>query len=384
MRKRQKICWPKLLRRGVALFLATFAFWLLSITCDFGAACVRLGESSAFVSAALRAGLGANFQTEDEWRDLSRWQQLALSQSSFLLYSPAVPNTDPSAPVVTPVSSPEETPPASQISTQTQDIREQTILSSASDGTLSAAGVDIFNYTSLPVDVQTIAAAQVGVTLADEGPQILIIHTHASEAYTMDESDIYQESDAYRTTDINYNVVRVGDEMQQVFESMGLRVVHDRTLYDFPQYDGAYTRSCAGVQQWLEKYPSIQVILDVHRDALVGEDGTIFKPVTDVGGEKTAQILMIVGTNDVTPDHPNWTQNLALAVRIQQQMDSTAPTLARPITLRSASFNQQLSCGFLLIEVGSHGNTLQEALCAGRLFARAAGETLLALKSKTG
>lgn len=384
MKTRHKMRWPKLLRRGFALFLATFALWLLSITCDLGAACVRLGESSAFVSAALRAGLGTLHQKGDELHGLSRWQQLALSQSSLLMYSAAAPDTQPSPPAVTPSVSQKDDPPSPQTSSQPQDISSQTILPSNSDGSLNAAGVNIFNYTSLPVDVQTIASAQVGVTLADDGPQILIIHTHASEAYTKDGTDVYEESDAYRTTDENYNVVRVGDEMQQVFESMGLQVVHDRTLYDYPQYDGSYTRSRASVQQWLAKYPSIQVILDVHRDALVGEDGTIFKPIANIDGEKTAQVLMIVGTNDLGQDHPNWTQNLALAVRIQQQLDSAAPTLARPITLRSSSFNQQLSCGFLLVEVGSHGNTLQEALRAGRLFARAAGETLLELKSKTG
>lgn len=380
MKNRQKLRWAKLLRRGIALFLATFALWLLSITCDLGAACVRLGESSAFVSAALQAGLGVNLQQENEWSGLNRWQKLVLSQSSLLSYSATVPDVQPSPPAVAPSASQQDDSPAPQVSVPTQDVPSQTILPSGSDGSLNAAGVNIFNYTSLPVDVQTVAAAQVGITLADDGPQILIIHTHASEAYTMDGTDVYQESDAYRTTDNNYNVVRVGDEMQQVFESMGLQVVHDRTLYDYPQYDGAYTRSCAGVQQWLEEYPSIQVILDVHRDALVGEDGTIFKPIANIDGEKTAQVLMIVGTNDLGQDHPNWTQNLALAVRIQQQLDSAAPTLARPITLRSSSFNQQLSCGFLLVEVGSHGNTLQEALRAGRLFAHAAGEILLELK----
>lgn len=380
MKNRQKLRWAKLLRRGIALFLATFALWLLSITCDLGAACVRLGESSAFVSAALQAGLGVNLQQENEWSGLNRWQKLVLSQSSLLSYSATVPDVQPSPPAVAPSASLQDDPPAPQVSVPTQDVPSQTILPSGSDGSLNAAGVNIFNYTSLPVDVQTVASAQVGVTLVDDGPQILIIHTHASEAYTMDGTDVYQESDAYRTTDDNYNVVRVGDEMQQVFESMGLQVVHDRTLYDYPQYDGSYTRSRASVQQWLDKYPSIQVILDVHRDALVGEDGTIFKPIANIDGEKTAQVLMIVGTNDLGQDHPNWTQNLALAVRIQQQLDSAAPTLARPITLRSSSFNQQLSCGFLLVEVGSHGNTLQEALRAGRLFARAAGEILLDLK----
>lgn len=370
----------RLLRRGIALFLAAFALWLLTLTCDFGEVCVRLGENSAFISTVLQTGFGSNFLPQNEpWNQFSRWQQLVLSQSSYLRYSPPSDNV-----AVSPSPAPSPTPvdnsPPPQVNTQTQPIQEQTLPTSGGTGSLTAAGIHIFNYTSLPVDVQTVASAQINVSLPDEGPQILIIHTHGSEAYTMDESDIYQESDSWRTADENYNVVRVGSEMAQVFESMGLRVVHDHTLHDYPQYDGAYSRSYNCVQQWLEQYPSIQVVLDVHRDALAGEDGTIVKPVTVVDGEKFAQVLMIVGTNDMGQDHPSWTDNLALAVRIQQRLGTLEPTLARPVTLRSASFNQQLSPGFLLVEVGSHGNTLQEALAAARLFARAAGETLLSLE----
>ena len=195
----------------------------------------------------------------------------------------------------------------------------------------------------------------------------------------MDGTDIYQESDASRTTDEAYNVVRIGDEMQTVFESMGLTVVHDRTLYDYPQYSGAYGRSCEGIEAWLNEYPSIQIVLDVHRDALIGEDGTVYKAVTEVDGEKTAQVMMIVGTDDLGQEHPNWQNNLALAVRIQQNLDTQWPSAARPITLRSSRFNQQLTQGSLLVEVGSHGNTLQEALRGARLFAQAAGEVLLDL-----
>lgn len=229
------------------------------------------------------------------------------------------------------------------------------------------------------MDLQALAAAQVSVELPGEGPQILIMHTHGTEAYTMDGEDVYQESDASRTTDENYNVLRIGDEMQSIFEEMGLEVIHDRTLYDYPQYSGSYDRSHAGVQSWLEQYPSIQVVLDVHRDALIGEDGTVYKAVTDVDGEKTAQVLMIVGTDELG-EHPNWTDNLALAIQIQKNLDEQWPTLARPITLRSSRFNQQLTHGSLLVEVGSHGNTLEEALRGARLFAQAAGEVLLELK----
>lgn len=160
---------------------------------------------------------------------------------------------------------------------------------------------------------------------------------------------------------------------------MGLKVIHDRTLYDYPQYNGSYDRSYAGVQSWLEQYPSIQIVLDVHRDALIGSDGTVYKAVTDVDGEKTAQVLMIIGTDELG-EHPDWMDNLALAIQIQRNLDSQWPTLARPITMRSSRFNQQLTHGSILVEVGSHGNTLQEALRGARLFAQAAGEVLLELK----
>ena len=196
----------------------------------------------------------------------------------------------------------------------------------------------------------------------------------------MDGTDIYQESDSSRTIDEDYNMLRIGDEMQRIFEDLGLHVVHDRTLYDYPQYSGAYTRSCEGIQAWLEQYPSIKIVLDVHRDALIGEDGTVYKAVTEVNGETTAQVMMVVGTDVQGQEHPYWTENLALAIRIQQKLDERWPTLARPITLRSSRFNQQLTRGSLLVEVGSHGNTLEEALRGARLFAKAAGDVLLDLK----
>lgn len=381
--RRQGFRW---LRRTVALFLAVVAIWLLALTCDPGEACIRLGESSAFVAAALQAELGPEIWSDTPWNQLTRWQQLALGESAFLQAgSESIARLQ-----TAPVDDPEEIipqPPLSQVedleetplpetTTAPEDILDRTLLPSENEGALTTQGVYLYNRTSKTVDLTALAQAEITVDLTEEGPQILIVHTHGSEAYTMDGTDIYQESDASRTTDEHYNVVRIGDEMQTVFEEMGLTVVHDRTLYDYPQYSGAYTRSCEGIEAWLKEYPSIQIVLDVHRDALIGEDGTVYKAVTEVDGEKTAQVMMIVGTDDLGQKHPNWKNNLALAVRIQQNLDAQWPTAARPITLRSSRFNQQLTQGSLLVEVGSHGNTLQEAIRGARLFAKAAGEVL--------
>ena len=208
------------------------------------------------------------------------------------------------------------------------------------------------------------------------GPQILIVHTHGSEAYTQDEQDVYVESDPYRTTDCTKNVVRVGEEMAQVFRSQGFEVVHDTTLYDYPAYNGAYERSCAGVEKWLEQYPTIKLVLDVHRDALVSADGAAYKLVSEVEGQKVAQMMLVVGSNDSGMEHPNWRENLALAVKLQLELTRDWGQLARPITLRSSRYNQHLSPGSLLVEVGGHGNTLQEAIAGARLFAQSIGQVL--------
>ena len=230
------------------------------------------------------------------------------------------------------------------------------------------------------MDRAAAAAAPVNITLSGDGPQILIIHTHGSEAYTPDGTDIYEPSDNNtRTLDENYNMVRVGDEMERVFTELGLSVVHDTTLYDYPRYSGAYDRSAEAVKNYLEQYPTIKIVLDVHRDALVGEDGTVYKAVTRIDGVDTAQVMLVLGSSE-GGEHPSWMENLALACRLQESMNNLYPTLARPMTMRSSRYNQQLSTGSVLVEVGTHGNTLQEALAAARLFARSAGQVLLELE----
>lgn len=186
------------------------------------------------------------------------------------------------------------------------------------------------------------------------GPRILILHSHGSEAYSQNDGDLYQESDAYRTTDCTHNVVRVGEAMAEVFRGQGFQVIHDTNLYDYPAYNGSYDRSKAAVRDWLAKYPTIRIILDVHRDALVGSDGSIYKLVTQENGKKTAQVMLVVGTDGGGAQHPYWIDNLALAVRFQEELISDYVSLARPIVLRNSSYNQQLSPGYLLVEVGGH------------------------------
>ncbi len=384
---RQKIQWGRLLRRAAALFLATLAVWVLPLCTGAGAASAlrELGENPQFVAAALQAELGLPSE-EGPLAALDGWGRLAVGQSPLLLANGGgagetgqeeevldLPAGQPARDLDDITALPETTAAPS-------DIVAQTLLPTSPEGYDVAGGLYLYNRTSLDVDLAAAAASTVPITLPEEGPQILIIHTHGSEAYTPDGTDVYTPSDNNtRTLDTNYNMVRVGTEMEKVFTEMGLGVVHDTTLYDYPQYNGAYDRSAQAVKAYLEQYPTIRIVLDVHRDALIGEDGTVYKAVTTVDGTSTAQVMLVLGSSE-GGEHPNWMENLTLACKIQNGMNTLYPTLARPMTMRSSRYNQQLCSGSLLVEVGTHGNTLQEALAGARLFARAAGQVLLGLE----
>ena len=390
MRKRRTRQRPVLLalRWAAALFMAGAAVWMLWMTADLSAAgdALRgLGENVRLAAALFTAELGQAVP-DGPMAGMTGWERMVLSQSAMLQVSGVtIPQMEkpgrPTRPAAGGDADPDPEDTAELPTTQApSDIIEQTLLGSDSPAYVSADGVYLRNYAGYEVDLSTLEAP--ALTLADtDAPQILILHTHTTESYTMDGTDIYQESSTARTTDLDFNTVRVGEEMAEIFRQAGFGVVHDTRLYDYPAYNGAYTRSGAAAEEWLAQYPSIRIVLDVHRDALAAEDGTVYKTAAEVGGEKVAQCMLVVGTDAGGQPHSGWRQNLALAVELQHQLNADWPTFARPIVLRTSRFNQHLSPGSLLVEIGSHGNTLQEALAAGRLFARSMVKVLEGLRS---
>ena len=375
-----KISWGRLFRGGVAVCLATLALWALLLSAGGGAVAGelrRLSSSERFVTAVLRAELG------DSEGGLPFWQRLAVGQSALLEANPGGKKEEPAQTSPLPMAQP--APDHDDVTEErlpqhagTGDIVERTLVPATDEGYVTGGGLYLYNRTNLKADLSKAVRAKPDISLspAQEGPQILILHTHATEAYTPDGGDTYLPSDNSRTLDEGQNMLRVGDEMERVFTETGLNVIHDRSLYDYPKYAGAYSRSGAGVKEYLERYPTVKLVLDVHRDALVGGDGTVYKVVTDIDGVKTAQVMLVVGSGE---GHPNWEKNLTLAAKLQKNLDTLYPTLARPMTLRQSVYNQDLAPGSLLVEVGSHGNTLQEALAGARAFARCAGAAFLAL-----
>lgn len=395
------IQWGRLLRRSAALLMVTAALWALLAAAGAGTAAEAfraMGEDGSLVSALLRAELGEVEGAGGPFDALDQWGRLVVGQSVLLRSNgdavarqlagdipEETEETEREAPE-TPAAIPEAEDPEDPanlpaVTTAPDDIIPRTLVPTSDSGYTQAGGVYIYNTTGMSFDAAALAAAPVNITLGDPSqPQILIMHTHATEAYTPDGTDIYVQTDNSRTLDNTQNMVRIGEEMKEVFEEMGLSVLHDETPYDYPQYNGAYSRSGAGVESYLEQYPSIRIVLDVHRDALIGEDGTVYKPLTTVDGQDTAQVMLVMGSPEAG-DYPRWMENLTLAIKIQRSMNTLYPTLARPITMRSSSvYNQALTNGSLLVEVGAHGNTLQEAIRGARLFARAAGQVLLELE----
>lgn len=225
----------------------------------------------------------------------------------------------------------------------------------------------ISNRTSIDVDPNALADGELSFSLTkSETPQILIFHTHTTESYSDDKSAL-DNSD--RNLDETKNIVAVGEAMARIFAQSGVGAIHDKTVHDYPSFNGAYTRSLATVKANLAKYPDIKLVLDIHRDGIVREDGTRVKVAADINGEKTAQCMFVIGSN-ANLTHDNWLENMKLACKLQRLANETYPGLMRPIILREERFNQQVSAGAVIIEIGSNGNTLDEAIRGGEYAAK--------------
>ena len=206
-------------------------------------------------------------------------------------------------------------------------------------------------------------------------PQVLIMHTHTTESFEPYVREYFDPSFNYRTTDMRYNTVSVGDEICEELKKSGIGYIHDTTIHDYPSYNGSYERSAETVKKILEEYPSIKVVLDIHRDA-IGTNESIMQPTVEIDGKKSAQVMIISGCDDGTMDMPDYMQNFRFASLLQQQMASDYENLARPVLFDYRKYNQDLTTGSLLIEVGTHGNTLEQVQYAGELVGKSLSKAL--------
>ena len=247
-----------------------------------------------------------------------------------------------------------ESPPAA-----TLPVTEPT-LPSFSD----ADGLELYYASTKDPDISALLAQPLSWNLRGEEPTVLIIHTHTTESYTrVDEP--YTESAAWRTTDEGYNMVSIGEVVREILEENGIPVIHDRELHDYPSYNGSYTRTRAAIIDYVNQNGSIQLILDLHRDA-AGEGSHQMRTLAAVDGEPSAQLMLVMGTN-----YDTYEDNLSLALKVHAQLEAQCPGITRPLQLRAARFNQDLCPGTLLVEVGAAGNTHPEARRAAEELAKA-------------
>ena len=263
-----------------------------------------------------------------------------------------------------------ETQPPTEIITQppTEPPAVQTMaLPSFSASDMS--GIDIRYSCDFRPDMEKLLTQSLNWNLQGDQPTVLILHTHTTESYTKSKGENYKESSHFRTLDEHYNMVSIGDRVAEYLTQQGISVIHDRELHDYPSYNGSYTHSRNAAAEYLEKYPSIRLILDLHRDAS-GDIDNQMRTHAKVDGKDCAQLMVVIGTN-ATRKHPNWEENLALGLKLHAQLERIAPGVTRPLTLREQRFNQDLITGALLIEVGAAGNTHEEALRAADVLAEA-------------
>ena len=383
----------KLQRGAAALVVSGVVLWLVAVTASSPTAreaMTALGREGGLALALLESQLG-------RWEDpLPAQTALAISQSPLLLAGREQvlalrrqAETDDGPDQTEPLPEPEtpedpalpEEPPAPPADPTApfadNGVPARTLVPSSEAGYTVAGNVYINNRSDQTFGADIFDGTFSAALSKDEGPQVLILHTHGSEAYTMPPGLEYEPTSECRTTDCTCNVVRVGDELAGVLEAAGLTVVHDTTLHDYPEYSGAYDRSLTTAKAYLEQYPSIQFILDVHRDAISDGNGGMYKVVSDVAGQNAAQLSFVVGTDGGGLEHPLWQENLKLAAAITQCLAEDYPTLMRPITVRNSRYNQHLTTGTLLVEVGAAGNSLDEALLSARLLGNALAEVIL-------
>lgn len=223
--------------------------------------------------------------------------------------------------------------------------------------------VDLTYFSNVKPEIDVLLSSPLKWDLYSQEPSVLILHTHTTESYTKG-SLHYQETAAFRTLEEEYNMLSIGAMTTQLLQDQGIHAIQDREIHDYPSYNGSYSHARKSISAYLEEYPSIRLILDLHRDASESNTNQL-RTLAHIEGERSAQLMVVIGTN-----HSGYEENLSLGLKLHAQLETQSPGLTRPLQLRSQRFNQDLSPGALLIEVGAAGNTHEEALqAAGHLAA---------------
>ena len=238
----------------------------------------------------------------------------------------------------------------------------------------------IRNETEFGINIDEMLKNPLLFDMKGNEPKVLIIHTHTTECYSPEGASVYSADKSDRSLNSDENMIAVGKAVKKVFEERGIKVIHDTTVHDHPSFNGSYENSRKTVEKYKAKYPELSVVLDLHRDAFIYDDGSKAKFIAEINGEKTAQLMLVVGTNGGGLDHPQWRENMKLALKLQNHISQKYPSLMRGVNLRKERFNGHTTLGSMIIEVGSSGNTLSEAIRGAQLAATEIADFLNTLK----
>lgn len=315
---------------------------------------LQIGTLMIVVSVLLRLTLSLWTPALQASASLDFGQVFLFLQTGKVLYAPTA--TVPTAAVPT-ASAP--TAAAPETTQPPPEVNHKAVFSESDQ-----ALVELRNTSGKTPNVSAALLQTLQWDLYSQQPTVLILHSHGSESYTNTEA--YTETTRYRTLETDYNMISIGDLLAQELEKAGIRVIHDRTMYDVPSYNDAYVQARSAIADHLKKNPSICLVLDLHRDAATDSSGNQISYSVSTPEGTAAQLMLVLGTN-----HDHWQENLSLATKLQVQLEKQVPGLCRPINVRSQRFNQDLCPGAVLVEVGAAGNSRQEALLAAKYLAKA-------------
>lgn len=239
--------------------------------------------------------------------------------------------------------------------------------------------VAIGNETSYGINIEEMLTNLPDIDMKVNGAKVLITHTHATESYAPTGAEVYDITASDRSEDKDKNVVAVGRKMKEVFERNGIETLHDEILHDVPSFNGSYAHSLSSVEEYIKNNPSIQIVFDLHRDSIVYDDNTKAKTVTKINGKNAAQLMFVVGTDANGLYNPNWRSNMQAALHFQKSIADKYPKLMRHINLRKERFNGHTSGASMIIEVGTSGNSIDEAMYSIELAAECIADYLKSL-----
>ncbi len=238
---------------------------------------------------------------------------------------------------------------------------------------LSYNNVYVKNNSGLTVDLKAELKSGVNIKIKKSSePEVLILHTHGTECYMTEDRDYYTSTDLTRTDDNTKNVIRIGDIVANKLTEAGIGVIHDTTQHDNPSYNASYSRAAVTITEYLKKYPSIKIVIDIHRDSISLNDTDRVKTVKTINSRDAAQVMLCMGSQSGTvKNFPNWKENFRLAARFHQTIEAMYPGLARPMLLASKNYNESLTTGSMLLEIGTESNLLSEAEYSAELVGNA-------------